>query len=76
LKFISLFTSIVPVFLLRFFKIIKINGIFVIVLTLMLAAVLAFYLAKSIGILFEVKSWQKKYGIVFKTEYRDFIKDK
>jgi hypothetical protein len=42
----------------------------------MLAAVLAFYLAKSIGILFEVKSWQKKYGIVFKTEYRDFIKDK
>jgi uncharacterized membrane protein len=58
---------------LRLFRVITIEKFFIVVLTSMLAILLSFYLGKTIGIPINVFLWQKKYGIIFKTEYRNYI---
>jgi hypothetical protein len=75
-KYFVLFAVISPAVVaicLRLFRVVNVENFFIAVLTSMLAILLSFYLGKTIGIPINVFLWQKRYGIIFNTEYRDYI---
>jgi hypothetical protein len=77
-KYLMLSSAISPVVVvicLRIYRVVSVDKFFIIALVIVLSTLLSFYFARMVGILIDIYLWQKRYGVIFTTEYREFVKE-